>query len=82
MAPVTKEDVANAIIQGTELTAEAAAAAAPIVAIYNPAAGAAMQVLAPLAEKFIVSEAGMVIQFKAMTVDEQKAALTASKFTV
>jgi len=82
MAPATKESIANAIIQGTELTAEAAAVAAPIVAIYNPAAGAAMQVLAPLVEKFIVSEAGMVLQFKVMTIDEQKAALTASKFIV
>ena len=78
----TKEEIANAIIQGTEVTASAAAIAAPILALYNPAAGAALGILAPLAEKFIISEAGMVIQFKAMTVDEQKAALTASKFVV
>lgn len=80
MAAATKDDIANAIIQGTEVAADAAAMAAPVVSIYNPAAGAAMQLLAPLVEKFIVSEAGMVIQFKVMTVEEQKAALTASKF--
>ena len=78
--PASKEDVINAIIQGTEVTASAAALAAPIISIYNPAAGAALQVLAPFVEKFIISEAGMIIQFKSMTIEEQKAALVASKF--
>lgn len=78
----SKEDVVNAIIQGTEVTADLATMVAPIVAIYNPAAGAALQVLAPFVEKFIVSEAGMVLQFKAMSIEEQRAALTASKFTI
>jgi hypothetical protein len=80
MAAASKEDIANAIIQGTEVAASAATIAAPIVSIYNPAVGAAMQVLAPLAEKFIISEAGLIIQFKTMSIEDQKAALAASKF--
>ena len=81
MAAASKQDVANAIIQGTEIAGSAAAIAAPIVAIYNPAVGAAMQLLAPMAEKFIITEVGVVIQFNSdMTLEQQKAALAASKF--
>lgn len=79
---MTKEDIANAIVQGTEITGDLAAIAGPVVSIYNPAAGAALTALAPFVTKFVISEVGMTLQFKTMTIDEQKAALTASKFTV
>jgi hypothetical protein len=77
---MTQEQIINGIISGVQLTGSAAAIAAPTVAVFNPAAGALL-VLSPLVEKFIVSELGMVIQFKVMTVAEQIAALQGSKFT-
>jgi hypothetical protein len=80
MEAATKQDIANAIAQGAEIVGDSAAIAAPILSVYNPVAGAALAAFAPLAVKFIVTEAGIFIQYKDMTVDEQKAALTASKF--
>ena len=79
---MSKEELGNAIIQGTEVTGEIAAVAGPIVALYSPAAGAALTALAPFVEKFIISGVGMTLEFKTMTIDEQKAALLASKFVV
>ena len=65
---------------GATVLSQVAAAAAPIVGIYNPAAGAALGVLAPVAEKFILTEAGAIIIWKQnMTRDEMIEALKASK---
>ena len=65
---------------GATVLSQVAVAAAPIVGIYNPAAGAALGVLAPVAEKFILTEAGAIIIWKQnMTRDEMIEALKASK---
>ena len=76
---MTNQDIANAIVQGTTIAGDVAVAAAPVVSIYNPAAGAALAALAPFVENFIVTEAGLFCNFKSMTVEEPKAALKASK---
>ena len=76
----SNQEIANSIIMGVEVAGSAAQIAAPIVSISNPALGAALALFAPLAEKLIVSEIGMIIQFKPMTIEEQKTALKASRF--
>lgn len=65
---------------GATVLSQVAVAAAPIVGIYNPAAGAALGVLAPVAEKFVLTEAGAIIIWKQnMTKDEMIQALQASR---
>jgi hypothetical protein len=80
MSDETFTNIMNGIKTGTEVLSTAAQVAAPIVSVFNPAAGAAMAVLAPVAEKFIVTETGVLILWKTdMTKDEMIAALNASK---
>jgi uncharacterized membrane protein len=73
---MTTDDLKN----GVTVTGETATAAAPLVALFNPAAGAALGLLAPLAEKLLVSELGAYATWKAnMTKDDVIKALEASK---
>jgi hypothetical protein len=68
------------LAQGVTILGTAAQAAAPIVGIYNPAAGAALGLLAPLAEKFILTELGTMVIWKTdMTKEQMIEALNASK---
>jgi hypothetical protein len=70
----------NGIKTGTEVLSGVAQVAAPLVGLYNPAAGLALGALAPVAEKFIVTETGVLILWKTdMTKEEMVAALNASK---
>jgi len=73
-------DFMGGVKTGATVLSDAAQIAAPIVSMYNPAAGLALSALAPVAEKFIMTEAGAIIIWKTnMTKDEMIAALNASK---
>ena len=73
---MTADDLKN----GVTVLSAAAQSAAPIVSIYNPAAGAALSVLAPVVEKFIITEIGVVAIWKEdMTKDQMIKALQDSK---
>lgn len=73
---MTSEEIKN----GVEIASEVAQSAAPIVSIYNPAAGAALSILAPIAEKFLINELGIIaIWKKDMTKEEMIKALEQSK---
>lgn len=61
------------IQDGIVLTGETAKIAAPIVAMYNPAAGAALAVLAPVVERFLLSETQMLIELRQNMTREQVA---------
>lgn len=56
---------------GILITGELAKAAAPIVSVYNPAAGAALAVLAPVVEQFLLSETQMLVTLKQNMTREQ-----------
>ena len=56
--------VGDTITQTVTILGDAAVVAAPIVSIYNPAAGAALQMFAPLVENFILSETQIVMNLK------------------
>lgn len=81
--PISDEKAAEILTninRGVSIAASAAQVAAPIVAIYNPAAGAALATLAPVAERFIVNGNQMIIDLRTdMTPEELSAALTASR---
>lgn len=73
-------DLATNIQNGVTLAGDAAVIAAPVVAIYNPAVGAALGILAPVVENFILTETQMLMNLKAdMTKDDMVKALEASK---
>lgn len=73
-------DLVTDIQTGVTVSASLAEAVAPIVAIYNPGAGAAMQLLAPVAEQFILRGVQLVVDFKKdMSTDDMIKALEASK---
>lgn len=68
------------IQNGVTLAGDAAIIAAPVVAIYNPAVGAALATLAPVVENFILTETQVLMNLKAdMTKDDMVKALQASK---
>jgi hypothetical protein len=62
--------VGDNIIQTVTVLGDAAVIAAPIVGVYNPAAGAALQIFAPLVENFILSETQIVMNLKKDTSKE------------
>lgn len=73
-------DLATNIQNGVALAGDAAVIAAPIVSIYNPAVGAALGILAPVVENFILTETQMLMNLKQdMTKDDMIKALEASK---
>ena len=53
--------VGDTITQTVTVLGDAAVIAAPIVGLYNPAAGAALQIFAPIVENFILSAKAPVI---------------------
>lgn len=69
-----------ALQTGVTIAATQAQLAAPIVSVFNPAAGVAMALLAPLAASFIVEAGQMVIEWRRdMTPEQMAEALNASK---
>lgn len=67
------------IENGIAITGDLAKAAAPIVSVYNPAAGAALAVLAPVVEQFLISETQILLELKkGMTREDMIEALKAS----
>lgn len=73
-------DALTTLENGITVTSQLAQAAAPIVSLYNPAAGAALSILAPVVSSFILSETQMILNLKQeMTKEEVMKALEASK---
>ena len=56
--------VGDTITQTVTVLGDAAVIAAPIVGLYNPAAGAALQIFAPVVENFILSETQIIMNLK------------------
>lgn len=74
------ESTVTAVQTGVTIAATQAQLAAPIVSVFNPAAGAAMALLSPIAANFIVGAGQMVIEWrKDMTPEQMAEALNASK---
>lgn len=73
-------DILDGIKAGITITNEMATIAAPIVSVYNPAAGAALALLAPVVSNFILSETQVIVNLRTdMTKDEMIKALQGSK---
>jgi len=73
-------DLSANIQNGVAVASSLATVAAPIVAIYNPAAGAALSILAPVVSNFILSESQILITLNTeMTKEEMIKALQESK---
>lgn len=73
-------DALTTLENGITVTSQLAQAAAPIVSIYNPAAGAALSILAPVVSSFILTETQMILNLKQeMTKEEVIKALEVSK---
>jgi hypothetical protein len=81
---MTKEQIIADIQNGaTIMAADVPLAATILTATGNPAAGTALQLLAPVLSSVIVSGSNMVLNFnKNLTVDQQVAALQASEFVL
>ena len=62
--------VGDNIIQGVTIVGSAAAMAAPVVSVYNPAVGAALQIFGPLVENFVISETQVIMNLKKDTSKE------------
>ena len=72
--------IAEAIKTGVTITGELAAVAAPIVSIYNPAAGAALATLAPVITSFALTQSQILLNLNTeMTREEVIEALKKSK---
>ena len=72
--------IEKSIENGVMVTSDMATIAAPIVAIYNPAAGAALAALAPIVKSFVVNEKQILLNLNSdMTDDQVTAALLSSK---
>lgn len=68
------------IQNGIRVASNVAVAAAPIVSMYNPAVGAAMTVLAPVASEFLITQTQVLVTIRDdMTAEEMKEALVKSK---
>lgn len=73
-------ELGTALVNGITLTSQLAQAAAPIVSIYNPAAGAALATLSPIVSSFILTETQIILNLKKdMTKEEVIKALEESK---
>lgn len=76
---MTVEDIVQNVDTGVTIAADVALAAAPLIAIGKPEIGAAMQLLVPIAESFIIKGGNLIVQFrKDVTPTELIAALQAS----
>lgn len=74
------ESTLNTLANTVTVTSQLAQAAAPIVSIYNPAAGAALSILAPVVSSFILTETQMILNLKKdMSYEEVISALEKSK---
>jgi len=78
------QEVGTNIATGVTITSEMAQAAAPIVSLYNPGAGALLATLAPMlgpiVSSFVLTETGVFVNLKSsMTKDDMIKALEASK---
>lgn len=58
------------VIAGVTILGDAAAMAAPVVSVYNPAVGAALQIFGPLVESFVISETKVIMNLKKDTSKE------------
>jgi hypothetical protein len=84
MTAETIQEVGTNIATAVTITSQAAQVAAPIVAIYNPAAGALLQTLAPMlgpiVSSFVISETGILVNWNnKLTKEEMIKILTESK---
>lgn len=72
----TATQVLTGIQNGVTVASSLAAAAAPLVSVYNPAAGAALTILAPVVSEFVINQTQILITLNTdMTDEELKAAL-------
>lgn len=65
------EEVVAGVQNGVTIAAGIAEAAAPIVAVFNPGIGAAMTLLTPIAEKFIIKGGDLIVSFRQDLTPEQ-----------
>lgn len=75
---MTGQDIINGAIEGMEVTGQMATAAAPIVAAFNPAAGAILAIAGPLAQQISILEKKVVITLNEDMTREQVAAALAN----
>jgi hypothetical protein len=72
----TATNIQNAVTIGSDL----AVIASPIVSVYNPAAGAALALLAPVVSNFILTETQIILNLRTdMSKEDMIKALEASK---
>lgn len=77
---MSAQDTIKQIQDGVHIASTDAILAAPIVGVFNPGIGAAMTLLTPIAENFVVGTLGLVVTFKQdMTPAQMVEALQASK---